>query len=194
MMTIEQKTEIDDFLNGRNLPLDLKVEILDHILEQMDYKMEFELKDFSTTFEEIKVSWKGDLSLKRRFWWKESRTQIHIATIKRTDIAILKTSTKYFSAYLAMSLLLISFNKSLASNFIFSIYCLAVALFFVCLIFEFRIVKTISSGIMGKKNISYMQGSTQMFYISSVFIISMILINFDNRFNKYYQFFIDLQK
>lgn len=88
--------------------------------------------------------------------------------------------------------MLMLYNKTLASNFLFAIYCLAIIVFFVYLIFNFKIIRTVA-GNRDKKNISYMQGGTQAFYLSSIFIISMILINFDNRFDKYYNFIIGLK-
>lgn len=67
MITREQMNEVNQFLSGKNLPLDLKVEIFDHILEQVDYKIEFENKDFATAFLEIEKSWQRDFKMSRRF-------------------------------------------------------------------------------------------------------------------------------
>lgn len=184
MMTIDQKKEINDILKGRNLPLDLKVEILDHMVEQVEDKIQFERKDFSTTIEEIRISWKSDLRLTKRFWWKESRTQIHRDTIKRADIAILKTSTKYFSAFLAISILFIISNKSAAAIFIFSFYTGLVAIFTVLVLFDLKIIRSLSKN--SGKRVSYLQKKSGNIIISSVLIIALILVNFSERFDKYY--------
>ncbi|WP_226063678.1 hypothetical protein [Kaistella polysaccharea] len=191
MITREQMNEVNQFLSGKNLPLDLKVEIFDHILEQVDYKIEFEIKDFATAFLEIEKSWQRDLKMSRRFMWLP-KTKIHHDTIWKSSIEIFKKSFSYFILYFIVSVTLMLYNKTLASNFLFAIYCLAIIVFFVYLIFNFKIIRTIA-GNRDKKNISYMQGGTQAFYLSSIFIISMILINFDNRFDKYYNFIIGLK-
>ena len=191
MITREQLNEVNKFLSGKNLPLDLKVEIFDHILEQVDYKIESENKDFATAFLEIEKSWQLDLKMSRRFMWLP-KTKIHHDTIWKSSIEIFKKSFSYFTLYFIVSVTLMLYNKILASHFLFIFYSLAVIVFVVYLIFDFKTIRTVT-GNRAKKNISYMQGGTQSFYLASIGIVSMILFNFDNRFDKYYNFIIALK-
>ena len=185
MITSEQKQELTLFLSDKNLPLDLKSEILDHILEQVDYKTTCENKDFNTSFNEIKKSWKWDLKMCRRFVWEKSLTKIHRQTIRKTGVEILKKSSPYFAAYLLVSLGLMFYNKTLASNFIFTINSLAVIVFCIILLFNFKIIKT-ATAPYGKNNISYLQKRAYYFLMANLMIPTLVLLNFDNRFDKYY--------
>lgn len=185
MITAEQKQELTDLLSKKNLPLDLKIEILDHLLEQADYKMDFEDKDFNTSLEEIKTSWQTDLKMGRRFFWEKSTTKIHRDILRKTDSEILKKSLPYFVAYLVISISLIFYNKSLASNFIFTINSVAVIVFCILFLFNFKILKSASSP-KGRNNISYLQKRAYYFLMANMMIPILVLFDFDNRFDKYY--------
>lgn len=187
MMTIEQKQKINTFLSSKNLPLDLKEEILDHIREQIGDKITHEHKTFELALEETILSWKADLKMSRIFWWKPSITKIHREIVNKTTWKIFAKSLFYFTFYFILSLGFVFYNKSVASFFVFTTYGLAVAIFFGYLFFNFKMIKSIS-GNRKQKNISYLQKGSQIFYLSTMFIITMILINFESRFDKYYSF------
>ena len=60
MITKEQKQEIINDLLAKNLPLDLLVEVKDHMEEQINHKMDFENKSFEIAYDEVKKSWEKD--------------------------------------------------------------------------------------------------------------------------------------
>lgn len=192
MITSEQKVSLTEFLSTKNLPLDLWVEVLDHISEQVDYKMLFENKDFNTAFSETKISWQDDLKMNRHFAWEKSRTKIYRETVWNSNIEVGKKSLFYFTFYFIISIGLMLYNKTIASSFVFTIYCFAVIVFLVYFIFNYKIIRTVAGNRM-KKDISYMQGATQLFQMSSIFIITMVLFNFESRFDKYYNFISGLK-
>ena len=55
MITPEQNKEITQYLISKNLPIDLVLEIKDHMIEQIENK---ENLTFEEDFEKVKESWK----------------------------------------------------------------------------------------------------------------------------------------
>lgn len=95
-MTWEQRQRLINRLKGRNLPLDLFVEIEDHMSEQIDYKMHFGNKNFDSAFDQTFAEWSSELEMKSVFWAGEKRTKIHRQTINQTQKNLFLRSLKYF--------------------------------------------------------------------------------------------------
>lgn len=98
MMTTGQQQKLEQILEGKNLPLDLKSEILDHMTEQAIYKTEIEKKSFEVTLQEISHSWKTEL---RWSWWPfmNRRTVFERKITNRTEWSIIKKSLFYWALY-----------------------------------------------------------------------------------------------
>ena len=196
MITTEESREVGGFLKGKNLPLDLKVEILDHISEQINYKMQVESKNFSLAFSEIKESWKADFVMKKRFYFWPSITKIHRETVWKTDIEIFKKAGLYFGVYFIVSIVLMFYSKIIASNFIFYANLLMVFIFGILLIFNFKIMR---STFPNKtfRNISFVQNGGTNFILCTFWIGNNVLYNYSERFEKFYvgihKLFIDGQ-
>lgn len=188
MIMQEQQIVMGEFLNGKNLPLDLKVEILDHMKEQMNYKAEIEGKDFDVAFAEIKESWKADLKIIKPLFFGEWKTRILKRTALKTNIELFKKSGFYF----IINLFLIFYNKTLAADFILSVYAAMVLIFVILSTIYFKLVKSIYKS--DDRNISFFQRNSILLQISSVFILTLIIVDFDVRFDKYYYSVINLIK
>ena len=63
MITKEQKQKIIYDLLAKNLPLDLLIEVKDHMEEQLEHKIDIEEKSFEAAYEEVKKSWEKDLRM-----------------------------------------------------------------------------------------------------------------------------------
>lgn len=185
MITSEQSRKFGEFLNGKNLPLDLKVEILDHISEQMNYKTEVEGKDFGMAFSEVKESWKADLVMKKRFYFWPSITKIHRETAYNSDIEIFKKASLTFGIYCIISTALIFYSKTAASNFIFSVNLIITVVFAILLISNFKILKS-TFPTRAKRNISFVQNGGNNLILCTLWIGNFVLYNFNERFEKYY--------
>ncbi|SFI36461.1 hypothetical protein [Halpernia frigidisoli] len=184
MITSEENIEIGEFLKEKNLPLDLRVEILDHIREQLSHKMEVESKDFYLAFSEIKESWKEDLVMKKTFFIRESRTNIHRKTNRKADLEILKKSGLYFAIYFLLSSSFLYFNKTLAHNFILGIYSLMTFMYLWLLLFNYKMLKITAKS--KRRKISYLQQGTAVFTMVGIFIPVYVLFDFENKFDRYY--------
>ena len=185
MITSEESREVGEFLKGKNLPLDLKVEILDHISEQINHKMEIESKDFPLAFAEIKESWKADFVMKKRLCFWKSITKIHRETAFKTDIEIFKKASLIFGIYFLISVALLFYSKTIASNFIFFINVLTVVVFAIILIFNFKILKS-TFPTKAKGNISFVQHGGTNLILCTFWIGNYVLYNYSERFEKYY--------
>lgn len=60
MITTEQNKEITRYLLSKNLPIDLALEVKDHMIEQIE---NMENVIFEEAFEQVKISWKEELKL-----------------------------------------------------------------------------------------------------------------------------------
>ena len=64
MITTEQNKEITRYLVSKNLPIDLVLEVKDHMIEQIE---SMENANFDEAFELVKISWKEELIYKFSF-------------------------------------------------------------------------------------------------------------------------------
>ena len=60
MITYEQNKEITKYLLSKNLPIDLVLEVKDHMIEQIE---NMENLTFEEAFEQVKLSWKEELKM-----------------------------------------------------------------------------------------------------------------------------------
>ncbi len=183
MITTEQQQAFEKLLGGKNLPLDLKLEIFDHMIEQAIYKTDIEEKSFEVTLQEINNNWKADLKFSR--WPLLNRRTVFEQKVRsRNDWTITKKSLFYFALYTIISSILIFFDNDLAAHIIFTVHLLAVLAFVLHCLFEFKLVKTIVGNIR-KKRISFMQAGAQIFFTASLLIVMILLPDFTSRFEKY---------
>ncbi len=184
MITALENKEIHKFLNSRNLPLDLKLEILDHVTEQIIYKMDFEAKDFTTAFSEIIETWREDLQLSKPFYKAFGKSKILKETVLRSNLAILKKTFFYFGIYFSITLILLSLNNYFAYYFVFCSFILMIGIYFYNLIFDCK------TYIPSSKNkelfISYLQSGSKLFGFASFFLLFK-LYNFDYRISDYFE-------
>ncbi len=183
MITTGQQQKLEQILEGKNLPLDLKSEILDHMIEQAIYKTEIEKKSFDDILQEIKNDWKADLKWSR--WpFVNRRTVFERKITSRTDWAIIKKSLFYWALYTILSTGLIFYNIDFANHIIFIVHLLAVSVFALYLLIEFGLTKTILNNLR-KKRISFMQVGAQSFFAASLMIVPVLLFDFNSKFEKY---------
>ncbi len=151
-MTTEQNKAIFTFLSGRNLPLDLIIEIMDHMVEQISYKMDFEDKNFESAFEETKAAWKEDLTEKRflNVLFKK-RTKIQIKTQQLTSNKIIRRAILYFLPIFISIILALLISRKLTYDLILFFNACAITITILMSILNIKIVRRIWK--RNKKNI-----------------------------------------
>ena len=184
MITKEQKQKIINDLLAKNLPLDLLVEVKDHMEEQINHKMDFENKSFEIAYDEVKKSWEKDLELKITFWLGKKRTNFHINILKQTEHKFLKKSLLYFLPFFITGILINFYDKNWAKQFYYFSYLLISANTIISVLVFFKYYN--STSIREKRKISIYQKGALLYFISGIYVIIFNLMSFDNRFEKFY--------
>ena len=65
MMTKEENIEIQKYLMSRNLPLDIILEVKDHMISQIEHSNK---QTFQEAFDEVKANWQQELQIKIPFY------------------------------------------------------------------------------------------------------------------------------
>ena len=66
MITTEQKKEIRSYLLSKNIPLDIIMELRDHIYQQIDVDINLKNLSFQEAFLKMKEDWQADLFMVKK--------------------------------------------------------------------------------------------------------------------------------
>ena len=191
MITKEQKQKIIYDLLAKNLPLDLLVEIKDHMEEQLEHKIDFENKSFEVAYEEVKKSWEKDLKMVYTLSIPRKKTTVfHKKIVNKTEKEILLKSLKYFLPFLAITLLLSLYSKELTQNIFLAVYSIIGISGIVTAFYFNNILKT--AGQSEKRNISIYQRGSFLFYFGGLYVFIFNLVDFYERFDRFYRAISDL--
>ena len=191
MITKEQKQKIIYDLLAKNLPLDLLVEIKDHMEEQLEHKIDIEEKSFEAAYEEVKKSWEKDLRMVYAFRLPRKKiTILHKKINHKTEKEILLKSLKYFLPFLAITLLLSLYSKELTQNIFLVVYSIIGISGVVTAFYFNNILKT--AGQSEKRNISIYQRGSFLFYFGGLYVFIFNLVDFYERFDRFYRAISDL--
>lgn len=182
MITTEQNKEITRYLLSKNLPIDLALEVKDHMIEQIE---NMENVIFEEAFEQVKISWKEELKLVNNLripFRKMTAFQKKINNKIENEIFV--KTIKLFLPFFILSSILTVYNKELSKNIIFIIYLLSSVSSIFSIIFYYKTYRTIN--FIRKKSISIYQGSSQLFFIGGMYVFIFNLMRFDERFEKFY--------
>lgn len=157
MITPEQNKTITTYLQSKNLPIDLVLEIKDHMIEQIENK---ENLTFEEAFEKVKESWKEELKMVYTF----RLGFIHRITQFQNNIGG-KINKNFFliSLYLMSIFVFITFILARINIKIFEIvmlytYYSCIAITLLVFILNFKILKSTFFVTLPKINI-YQKGS-----------------------------------
>ena len=157
MITPEQNKTITTYLLSKNLPIDLVLEIKDHMIEQIENK---ENLSFEEAFEKVKISWKEELKMVYTF----RLGFIHRITQFQNNIGG-KINKNFFiiSLYLMTIFVFITFIFARINIKIFEIvmlytYYSCIAITLLVFILNFKILKSTFFVTLPKINI-YQKGS-----------------------------------
>ena len=191
MITKEQKQKIIYDLLAKNLPLDLLVEIKDHMEEQLEHKIDIEEKSFEAAYDEVKKSWEKDLKMVYTLSIPRKKTTVfHKKIVNKTEKEILLKSLKYFLPFLAITLLLSLYSKELTQNIFLVVYSIIGISGIVTAFYFNKILKT--AGQSEKRNISIYQRGSFLFYFGGLYVFIFNLVNFYERFDRFYRAISDL--
>ena len=174
MITPEQNKTITTYLLSKNLPIDLVLEIKDHMIEQIENK---ENLTFEEAFEKVKESWKEELKMVYTF----RLGFIHRITQFQNNIGG-KINKNFFliSLYLMSIFVFITFILARINIKIFEIvmlytYYSCIAITLLVFILNFKILKSTFFVTLPKINI-YQKGSGILISGSTQILLFNILL------------------
>lgn len=132
MISSEQKLEIEQFLISKKLPLDILLEVKDHMILQIEDCMNNENRSFEESFSKVGIMWRENFSLTTywMFYGREKLPQIAKNIMKQRFNSILLKSFLFGLLFFGLSFLMISLSVSLES---FNIYFVISHPFLYCL-------------------------------------------------------------
>ena len=174
MITPEQNKEITQYLISKNLPIDLVLEIKDHMIEQIENK---ENLTFEEAFEHVKISWKEELKMVFSF----RLGFIHRITQFQNNVGG-KINKNFLlkSLYLMLVFVFITFIFARINIKIFEIvmlytYYSCIAITLLLFILNFKILKSTFFVTLPKINI-YQKGSGILFSGGTQILLFNILL------------------
>ena len=166
MITPEQNKEITRYLVAKNLPIDLVLEVKDHMIEQIE---SMENVCFEEAFEQVKTSWKVEFIYKFSFSRLKMLTNYEISIQKENYSKIFLKTFCYFTPLLIITLLLAYYNTSLYKFTIETVYYFCVIVTGTLLLINFKIQKTTFNTY--SKRISVYQKGASNFLVGGLFIL-----------------------
>ena len=166
MITPEQNKEITQYLVAKNLPIDLVLEVKDHMIEQIE---SMENLSFNEAFEQVKTSWKVEFIYKFSFSRLKMLTNYEISIQKENYSKIFLKTFCYFTPLLIITLLLAYYNTSLYKFTIETVYYFCVIVTGTLLLINFKIQKTTFNTY--SKRISVYQKGASNFLVGGLFIL-----------------------
>ena len=174
MITPEQNKEITRYLVAKNLPIDLVLEVKDHMIEQIE---SMENLCFEEAFEHVKISWKEELKMvytfRLGFIYRITQFQNNIGG---------KINKNFFliSLYLMSIFVFITFIFARINIKIFEIvmlytYYSCIAITLLLFILNFKILKSTFFVTLPKINI-YQKGSGILFSGGTQILLFNILL------------------
>lgn len=158
MLRIDQTRRIIYYLlNRKRLPLELLVEVQDHMTEQIEAQMKDENCTFDEAFLNAKAYWNEDLTMVNRTWIPTEKkiTRIQKETEKSIKGSLLSKSLKiYMALFFAFVALALQFPDVAVYYWVFLQVLVLVSIIFIW-IFDWKVMRSTRRSY--KKDISFFQ-------------------------------------
>lgn len=175
MITPEQNKEITQYLISKNLPIDLVLEIKDHMIEQIE---SMENLTFEEAFEKVKESWKEEFVYKFSFSRLKMITKYEKNITQNIHSKILLNALFCIIPIFIITFIFGIYNKSLYLFLINKVYYFCVVVAFLTLLINYKIQKTTFAAYQKKISI-YQKGASNLF-VSVCFILIYNILVFDH--------------
>ena len=187
MMTSENRQSVIDFLKTKKLPLDLLVEVEDHMAEQIEYVMDHEDLSFDDAFLNVQKKWEKDLKLRYSFLPAEYIPEIQRRVSKEFRNAVVKKSAIFFTPIFVISILLLLTSKTFSYYYLLGLFVILFISYLFLMIRFNKIYRKTST--YKNKGISYLQNGASSFNGLVFMLPAIVFINYDDKFEKFYSAF-----
>ena len=174
MITPEQNKTITTYLQSKNLPIDLVLEIKDHMIEQIENK---ENLTFEEAFEKVKESWKEELKMvytfRLGFIYRITQFQNNIGGKINKNFFLI--SLYLMSIFVFITFILARINIKIFEIVMLYTYYSCIAITLLVFILNFKILKSTFFVTLPKINI-YQKGSGILFSGGTQILLFNILL------------------
>ncbi|WP_312078808.1 hypothetical protein [Chryseobacterium sp.] len=121
MISAEQKLQIEQYLISKKLPLDILLEVKDHMILQIEDLMNAENLSFDDGFSKVETSWKANFELTKYwvFYGREKIPKIAKSIMKEKYTLLLLKSFSLAAVFFGLSIMLISYVDDVESYKLF---------------------------------------------------------------------------
>ncbi|AQX11587.1 hypothetical protein BAX94_08205 [Elizabethkingia meningoseptica] len=177
--------KITTYLVDKKLPLDILLEVKDHMSDQISALESEKSLSFDEAFEQIKISWEQDLKMRFSFFSNRFSkiTRLQNKMMMQNQFRILRKSLiLIFTIFLSTSFFIL-YVPELSKYVLLVIYIITAVSGVVFSIYDRKLLKT--TKVNYKNNISIFQRSTgNLMLVGALFILNNNIFNFDERFLK----------
>ena len=92
MISAEQKLEIEKYLISKKLPIDILLEVKDHIISQVEEIKKDENLEFHLAFDSVKNAWQDELEMKSNHFLNIKAPNFVYRIMVESDKKVLKKS------------------------------------------------------------------------------------------------------
>lgn len=92
MISAEQKLEIEKYLISKKLPIDILLEVKDHIISQVEEIKKDENLEFHLAFDSVKNAWQDELEMKSNYFLNIKAPNFVYRIMVESDKKVLKKS------------------------------------------------------------------------------------------------------
>lgn len=176
MLSQQELQHITDYLLQKNLPLELVVEIQDHMVEHIDHLMFQDGLTFNEAFEATKLEWKNDLTMVKKQWYSLEKeiTKIHKETLDSVIKYVHIQTLKYFTPLLLILLIVGWYNFKMAYYYWMFINGALFITALLIIIFDWKVIKTCRRSY--SKSIGILQKCSDFFIGSGMVYIFLRVI------------------
>lgn len=123
MISAEQKLHIEQYLISKKLPLDILLEVKDHMISQIEDLIDEENLSFDESFSKVESSWKKNFELTTywMFYGREKLPKIAKSIMKEKFTLLLLKSLSLAAVFFGLSIMLISYFNDVQSYKLFFI-------------------------------------------------------------------------
>lgn len=141
MISPEQRLEIEQFLMSKKLPLDILLEVKDHMILQIEDCMSNKNVSFEESFSKVEVMWRENFSLTTywMFYGHEKLPKIAKNIMKQRFSILLYKSFLFGLLFFGLSFLMIRFSGNLESFKIYFVISHALFLLAAALVYIFNL-------------------------------------------------------
>ncbi|WP_435524005.1 hypothetical protein [Chryseobacterium indoltheticum] len=73
MISAEEKMQVENYLISKKLPLDILLEVKDHMISQIEDKIKDDKIDFEEAFSKVELSWRDNFLLTKYWFFPDMR-------------------------------------------------------------------------------------------------------------------------